>query len=125
MRLVTAVRATPGYRATRLAELGMERSLDRGLVKHEAVQRKAVILTHDGDYLDEVAFRICTHPRVLVIRTHCTTAGTEERLLTLLRSRLYKLCKHASVRLQDDVVYVQSEHRGPLTSLRYEDLTSG
>lgn len=113
------VGALPGYTTTSLRILGLSQAHDKGLVKQTTNARKAVILTKDRDYLDEVDFRICTHPGVLFLEHPSAPAEVIPRLEDFLKSSHFKVCRHAVVRLRGDVIYIQSEPGGALVEMRY------
>ena len=107
----------PGFEAITLASIGLERALDHGRVKEKANEIKAVILTRDKDYLDQIRFRICTHPGVVWLRFPHSDLG-QERVRTFLSSK-HKLCRHAVIQLYETYVYVQDRPGGPVKQLPY------
>ena len=117
--LADAVHALPGYRVITLQSLGMERSRDYGQIKSKANELKAVILTRDGDFLDEVNFRICTHPGVLRLKLPHAPSEYQPRVKAFLMSRHYKRCKHATVELHPTAAFVRAKADGPLVGIAY------
>ena len=108
-----------GYRALRMQELGLDEGSDSGSIKASAVQRKALILTFDGDFLDQNTFKICTHPGVLRLSMNSqATSYILPRLTQFLWSTDYKRCRHSIVELRDQVAIVRSK-QGLQRPIRY------
>jgi predicted nuclease of predicted toxin-antitoxin system len=116
--LTDAVAKLKGYRVERLAIYGLQRARDP-LVKEKARELQAVILTRDGDYLDPVTFRICTHPGVLHLDLSSDPEEFVPQIRAFLTSRHFKRCRHTVVRLGPHQALVQTKPGGPLESFDY------
>ena len=119
--MVEAIAALPSYTARTLQSLGLTRARDTGGVKAKAVELKAIMMTRDHDYLDQVDFRICTHPGVLLLELPAAPSECIPRVHAFLTSPLYKRCRHATVRLRGDSAFVQAKHGGPVEEVHYFD----
>lgn len=95
----------------------MERAIDRGKVKEKAIEIKAVILTRDKDFLDQVNFRICTHPGVLLLKFPYSQLA-QDRIRTFLAVH-HKQCRHSAVQLFESFAYVQDKAAGPQRAVQY------
>lgn len=89
------------------------------LIKKEANDKHAIILTNDSEFSDQVNFAICTHPGILWINMRSQRADyVGPRVEAFLRSRHYSRCKHVLVQLRDDT-FIATDRNGQAAEQSY------
>jgi hypothetical protein len=120
-RIREHVSRLPGFSTQSVTVLGLsERVKDWGAIKDKANELKAIILTRDKDFLNQVNFQICTHPGVIRIAPP-TSPEYWNRRLTIFLTKHYRVCKHAIVELRGESAFVQSEISGRVEEIKYLD----